>query len=367
MAGRGGDGELNSSNPAANGPTYVAQSRDEDVQISSAPAHHAAEDHRDDERTRTRSTQAFADEPRKEARDSNKRHRFELLLCVDQVTLEIERMQQQIERLEDRDPSLPVSMHQHADALEDGSGLDLVRSMELLREELATMQNRITQLDGGRPISRATSLTQPGNGHGLQTGASAPRASLQADLILHTKSLTRKAASAARAHFESANHMDVASEVLLASISKKINSDVANVVRSSRTRDSKKRMLKRETTAGMHLLGNSENVARSESPGEDLWMGGDKGDQKACADFNEAPRDGLSNAQAARLLEKWGKNELLEQVTPKWLIFLRLLVGPMPIMLWIASVIEVRISKSLKLNFTETRSSMAGLDCNTVQ
>jgi len=56
--------------------------------------------------------------------------------------------------------------------------------------------------------------------------------------------------------------------------------------------------------------------------------------------FEEAPHDGLTSEQALVLLEKWGKNELTEIITPKWLIFLRLLTGPMPIMLWLAALIE---------------------------
>jgi len=60
-------------------------------------------------------------------------------------------------------------------------------------------------------------------------------------------------------------------------------------------------------------------------------------------DFVQAPHDGLTSQKAAELIEKWGKNELPEKHTPKWLIFLRLLTGPMPIMLWIAALIEAII------------------------
>jgi H+-transporting ATPase len=60
-------------------------------------------------------------------------------------------------------------------------------------------------------------------------------------------------------------------------------------------------------------------------------------------EFEQAPHDGLTSQQAAKLLEQWGKNELPEKITPKWLIFCRLLVGPMPIMLWIAALIEAVI------------------------
>ena len=64
----------------------------------------------------------------------------------------------------------------------------------------------------------------------------------------------------------------------------------------------------------------------------------DKSDDepKGAADFVEAPHDGLTTAKAEELLKKWGKNELTEKVTPAWLVFIRLLIGPMPVMLWCA-------------------------------
>ena len=53
---------------------------------------------------------------------------------------------------------------------------------------------------------------------------------------------------------------------------------------------------------------------------------------------------GLSSEEAAKLLEKHGKNELPEHVDPKWLIFLRQFWAPMPIMIWLAIIIEASIS-----------------------
>jgi Cation transporter/ATPase, N-terminus len=44
---------------------------------------------------------------------------------------------------------------------------------------------------------------------------------------------------------------------------------------------------------------------------------------------------GLTTAEAEAALEKYGKNELPEKVDPKWLIFVRLLWGPMPILIWV--------------------------------
>lgn len=52
------------------------------------------------------------------------------------------------------------------------------------------------------------------------------------------------------------------------------------------------------------------------------------------------PSTGLSTAEVNDLLAKYGRNELEEKVTPKWLLFLQQLYGPMPIMIWIAIIIE---------------------------
>lgn len=57
---------------------------------------------------------------------------------------------------------------------------------------------------------------------------------------------------------------------------------------------------------------------------------------------------GLDSDRAAELLEQYGRNELTETKDPLWLIYLRLLIQPMPIMIWIATIIEAGIS-----NFTD--------------
>jgi len=53
---------------------------------------------------------------------------------------------------------------------------------------------------------------------------------------------------------------------------------------------------------------------------------------------------GLSTAEADELLAKYGRNELPEKITPKWLIFCRLLWQPMPVMIWIAAIVEIIIA-----------------------
>nr|CCC94291.1 putative P-type H+-ATPase [Trypanosoma congolense IL3000] len=52
------------------------------------------------------------------------------------------------------------------------------------------------------------------------------------------------------------------------------------------------------------------------------------------------PSKGLTSAEAEELLLKYGRNELPEKKTPSWLIFLRNLWGPMPIVLWVVIIIQ---------------------------
>lgn len=52
------------------------------------------------------------------------------------------------------------------------------------------------------------------------------------------------------------------------------------------------------------------------------------------------PSHGITDAEAEELRVQWGRNELEEKVTPSWLIFVRQLYQPMPIMIWIAAAIE---------------------------
>jgi H+-transporting ATPase len=57
---------------------------------------------------------------------------------------------------------------------------------------------------------------------------------------------------------------------------------------------------------------------------------------------------GLTSEEAQVRLEKYGKNELPEKVTPKWLLFLSQFWAPMPIMIWIAIIIELGIQNYLE-------------------
>lgn len=53
---------------------------------------------------------------------------------------------------------------------------------------------------------------------------------------------------------------------------------------------------------------------------------------------------GLTSSEAAELLRVHGKNELEDKKTAKWKILFGLLfVEPMPLMIWVAAIIEVAI------------------------
>ena len=52
---------------------------------------------------------------------------------------------------------------------------------------------------------------------------------------------------------------------------------------------------------------------------------------------------GMSSAEAERLLGIHGLNQLPEKKTPKWKIFLNLLIAPMPLMIFFAAAIELSI------------------------
>jgi magnesium-transporting ATPase (P-type) len=59
--------------------------------------------------------------------------------------------------------------------------------------------------------------------------------------------------------------------------------------------------------------------------------------------------NGLTTEEANRKLAKYGRNELPETVVPKWYIFVSQLWQPMPIMIWIAAIIEAGISNYIDM------------------
>ena len=58
---------------------------------------------------------------------------------------------------------------------------------------------------------------------------------------------------------------------------------------------------------------------------------------------------GLTTEEAKPLLEQYGRNELPEKNIPKWYIFISQLWQPMPIMIWIAAIIELGIQNFLDM------------------
>jgi H+-transporting ATPase len=54
--------------------------------------------------------------------------------------------------------------------------------------------------------------------------------------------------------------------------------------------------------------------------------------------------EGLTTEEADELFKLYGPNSLPEKITPKWLIFLQQFYAPMPIMIWLAIIIELAIS-----------------------
>jgi H+-transporting ATPase len=59
---------------------------------------------------------------------------------------------------------------------------------------------------------------------------------------------------------------------------------------------------------------------------------------------------GLTTEEAHRLLEIHGKNELPETVIPKWYIFVSQLWQPMPVMIWIAALVELLIANYVDMD-----------------
>jgi H+-transporting ATPase len=87
---------------------------------------------------------------------------------------------------------------------------------------------------------------------------------------------------------------------------------------------------------------NERKTSISEAEFEDLL----KGDEVEEFAYNF---EGLTAEEAAKRLELYGRNELPEHVDPKWLIFLRQFWAPMPIMIWIAVIIEAGIQNFIDM------------------
>jgi len=78
-------------------------------------------------------------------------------------------------------------------------------------------------------------------------------------------------------------------------------------------------------------MGTQRQRQNSHIPEKEFTDQIEENDAKDDFEFNHK---GLTSEEAARLLEKYGRNELPESVDPKWLVFLRQFWAPMPIMIW---------------------------------
>ena len=80
---------------------------------------------------------------------------------------------------------------------------------------------------------------------------------------------------------------------------------------------------------------DSANGEAAEASKEDVQIVVDNALAEGTAD-DFVPSHGLTSAEAAKLLEEHGRNELPEKITPSWLVFLQQFKAPLPIMLWCA-------------------------------
>ena len=92
----------------------------------------------------------------------------------------------------------------------------------------------------------------------------------------------------------------------------------------------------RKVRSSLMELKQSESVHSLKSGGPSFSFTGEE--EEDDLDFLESK--GLTSSQATKLLAKFGKNELEEKTTPKWLVFLGLLTPPMPMMIWLAIATE---------------------------
>jgi H+-transporting ATPase len=81
-------------------------------------------------------------------------------------------------------------------------------------------------------------------------------------------------------------------------------------------------------------ISETEHIKRLASEEEDIFA------------YNHV---GHTSVEAAILLEKYGRNELPEHADPLWLVFLRQFWAPMPIMIWLAILVEASISNFLDM------------------
>lgn len=85
----------------------------------------------------------------------------------------------------------------------------------------------------------------------------------------------------------------------------------------------------------------TKNEWEAVSNGEDVEQSGEQSFQYSF---------GLSSMEAELLLKEHGPNALPEKVVPKWYIFIMLFWEPMPVMIWIAIIIEAILWKWMDMS-----------------
>lgn len=88
---------------------------------------------------------------------------------------------------------------------------------------------------------------------------------------------------------------------------------------------------------------NPEHDEHEQGPSEEKEFA-----DEVSADFRYNA-EGFSSAEAAQRLLRYGRNELPEKHVPKWYLYVSQLWQPMPIMIWIAIVIEAGIQNFIDM------------------
>ena len=111
------------------------------------------------------------------------------------------------------------------------------------------------------------------------------------------------------------------------------------------------------------LEGGGVNAEVVNGNGNGLNVNGPSSASVAPANEDFIFSEGLTSDEVQALLHQFGKNELPEKITPKWYIFLTILCEPMPLMIWLAAIIEAILFKwmdmSILLGIQLTNASIA--------
>jgi len=102
------------------------------------------------------------------------------------------------------------------------------------------------------------------------------------------------------------------------------------------------------------LAAHHDSLSEHESSDPDKYGTFKKGDEEngessKLDQFTPVYSEGLTTAEADELRKIHGRNELPEEEIPKWYIFCSLLWQPMPLMIWVAAIIEAAIGNYIDM------------------